>query len=220
MIDQRLRDLESRFQSTGSAEDELAWHRARIQAGLLTEAMISLAAWLGSEVASELCASDPGRYADLVWWEDREFEKAGAYLADYGSEAMTRVLLASCWARPETHRLSKNGPRRRALWALEESLLDPDTPSRDTLIRFRARYRPNTEPTSWDRSWQRYRGDLLSQVIEFQFDPSADRLRAAWSTKGFEFSPLGTHLEARMAVLPWALGVGDPLRERVAARRT
>jgi len=52
-------------------------------------------------------------------------------------------------------------------------------------------------------------------VVEFSVDPNPQRLKAAWAAKGLD---QGTHLEAKADVVPWAMGYGDPLLERVRSR--
>ncbi len=219
MGDQGLRELESKWRSSGALEDEAAWLSARVAKGHLQGSRLSLAAWLGHPAAREAADEPPGFYSDLIWWEEKEFRQAGDYLARYGSEAMTRVLLASCWARPRTHRLTKSGPRRRALSLVEAALVGvrEDPPAlRAFLDRSRPKARAQQSGPAWDRACERHQSDLLSRLVEFHLDPSPTALRAAWEADGLD---LDSQEEARQEVAPWALGYSDPLRLRVEARQ-
>ena len=51
MTDTRLRNLERRFQATGSVQDEAAWITERLRVGELARDQVELAAWLGHAAA-------------------------------------------------------------------------------------------------------------------------------------------------------------------------
>lgn len=58
MADDSLKDLERRFRTTGSIEDEVAWLHARRVAGRIEPARLELAAWLGHPAAQRVAGPD------------------------------------------------------------------------------------------------------------------------------------------------------------------
>ncbi len=59
MADPELRDLERRYRSAEALEDEVAWLRARLRAGDLTEANLELLVYCGHKAACEMLGEDP-----------------------------------------------------------------------------------------------------------------------------------------------------------------
>ena len=70
MSDERLRELQRRFQTTGTVADEAALLRARWHAGELTEDKLVLAAYAGSEAAG-LVVESPDEPATASAWVSR-----------------------------------------------------------------------------------------------------------------------------------------------------
>ena len=119
MTDSHLRELERRFRASGSAEDEAAWLRARVQAGELAEHHLALAAYLGSP-AAELVTPPEHMEEFLAVLEEQGgpiqetrnlFEPPptgtlatwSAVLPTEDGELCTRVALAACRAAAIHH---------------------------------------------------------------------------------------------------------------------
>ena len=70
-MDTRLRELERRFQATGSVEDEAAWITERLRVGELARDRVELAAYCGHEAACVVLGEEVGAFppsVDLRRW--------------------------------------------------------------------------------------------------------------------------------------------------------
>lgn len=123
MTDSHLRELERRFRQTGSASDEAVWLRARVQAGDLSEDRLRLAAYVGSEGATQALLGDPTiQPSDLVDWV-RGLEVFGMEPLARASVALAEHVL-SAWAR----RYPGDDRPARAIEATREWILCPCSP--------------------------------------------------------------------------------------------
>lgn len=223
MADQRLRELERRFGSSGSVEDEAAWLRARVHAGELSEDRARLAAWLGSEAAC--VALEAGSFdarLSVVVRLDR--------LKDWGLEPPVRAALALAQAAFRTW-VGASGEgyvaetRRRCGWAAlaatETWIADP---SKERALAARRaggdlRQGHRAHPTSRDDGMRWCAPALATDAV---VAPSAGAA-AAIAGRLLAVTETGMDRAAAWAavvaeLLPWALGYSDPVRERVEAR--
>ena len=219
MTDDHLRALERRFRETGSVEDEAAWIRQQVRTGLISpaERRQQFAAWLGHKESIESLPEPPADYfADLLWWEDQGHRRAPVYLELYGEEALTRLLVSTLRARPTVQKLDKQGPRRRTLEAVESLIIRPeDTGLREHLGSALESRKPGAGER--DSKISRFMVDLLWRTVEFVLHGDPHTLSSVWrSAKGLD---QGTPDEVRTDLVPWALGMGDPVRDRVEARQ-
>lgn len=240
MTDARLRELERRRDVTGSVDDGAAYLRERVRRGDLDERRLRLAAHLGHEAAGALV---PAREHDLAlpWaealfgfgrtlvpgsglpgarpgapvfagpdWasleelaEVRREQRGGERLVwiRHGQEAMIRAGLA-CFAR-----LPALGDVPQPPVSADDVRVVEDAVVRDLVP---ARFREHALPL---REWEFF-GNYGG--ISFNAYPWLAYVRRALERLG--------EPEARRAIaaelLPWALGEGDPLRDRVEARAT
>ena len=216
MSDQQLRELERRFQESGSTQDEAALLRARVQVGQLDELALSLAAWLGCEAAQ----------ASLEW--NRSTPSADEWvgrLGEWGVEAPARAALALAtatfrsWEASATDGYLATTRRDLGRRALEAAQVWVVEPSRGNAVE--AREAANTlkqfgkiGPAKFkdDKAW--FAPGLACRAVSGTSAASvaalAKRLMRVASQQ------LGEEL-ARSTVLsalkPWALGYSDPLRE-------
>lgn len=117
MADAELRELESRWRSTGSIEDEAAWLAAALRAGLAPQGETRLRAFLGGPAAREALGSDgsPARVEPSVVVaqalerfnqiggvvEHALFEPPGEPDEQAAHELLARVMLATLGESPE-----------------------------------------------------------------------------------------------------------------------
>lgn len=232
MSDSNLRDLERRFRASGSAEDEAAWLRARVQAGQLEERKLELAAYLGygaARIATGEESDGVGASTDLQGWV--------LGLAGWGVEACGRVTVAAAVFDWEGHDypvpmdegmpmpmptpIRVAGARARdqaALAALEAWLLCPCREHAAAAYRASEAQDVDPELTPGSTNFGCLTVYLCAQAVgepdAFAGESWAGWCRAPRSSLGA--AQLRTRI--RREVIPWALGYSDPVRERVEAR--
>ena len=108
MTDDRLRELERRFQATGAPEDEGAWLRAQMRAGLISEKELRLRAYEKDE-AARLALGDWKN--DNAWFEalkEKHDREAAERLTAARAEAAARA-----WAGLGDQRVTRGGAQKK-----------------------------------------------------------------------------------------------------------
>lgn len=217
MSDDRVRRLERRFRETGAAEDEAAWLQARVRAGELAPERLLL----GDHLAR--AAEDP-----LEWFLGLE---------RWGEEALRRARLAGVaalvglWEEEAT-----GGDLRPLLRGLEDVVLCPCPAHVRAVGWAHEALAPLEDYSVYSRLCSPRRGRplldaVLSTAADFAQSPGVPGrgypglYRRDTSTGRFVTACLRVLESAellaivRREVRPWAVGDGDPLRERVERER-
>ena len=221
MTDTRLRELERRWKESGSVEDEAAWLMERFRSGELPLSMLEQAAYCEHPAAKRLIktveVSSPQDYAQrwahewsfgLGRWEKQVVVRAAFAMAHHVAETCTKF-------------------RQQLIDAMSDWILCPC----DDHIGLLRIVRANREDTE------------LVCIVNSSFTVSApDSKEAATELSNAVFGlatrldgiPSDTYPEefeaqshlfrqlqtvASQALIPWALGYSDPVRERVEARQ-
>ncbi|MCA9630804.1 MAG: hypothetical protein KC766_24210 [Myxococcales bacterium] len=217
MTDSQLRELERRFRASGSAEDEAAWLRARVQAGELERSSLELAAYLGSEAAREFLGPSAPRHTLAPKTGVLGFVRKG--LAFWGPLPCLRAAIAATrMVISDSDDLPEEVGRIRVHLA-EEYAVDPRD---DILQRLRAQPRtPLPQNERWQTQW--WICTRCAWALSAQEDPgnlftwkAKDAVEEVTKAVGSE-SPVRAAITAEL--IPWALGYRDPVRERVEARQ-
>lgn len=202
MSDQRLRELERRWRESGRVEEEAEYLRERLRIGDLTPERLELAAHCGREGARRsigaASADDVGSWAEALLG-----------LPSLGVEELTRLCIAWALVLPLREEVEHwQVSPAQLLRDVEAALCNGDWEIRHELAR---------------RS-EKVGGELTAEphllfVIAAAHEISEPRslLRQVWhlaSVIGFD----RTVDAARREVAPWALGIADPVLERVMAR--
>lgn len=95
MSDDRLRELERRWQESESPEDEAAWLAERVRRGTLESRAIELAARLGHFAAAQLIEAQDQRDRGVQRDWRSSLERWGAELGAFGEETALRAGLAA-----------------------------------------------------------------------------------------------------------------------------
>ncbi|MGE0708615.1 MAG: hypothetical protein AB7N76_12655 [Planctomycetota bacterium] len=222
MTDSHLRELERRFRASGSVDDEVAWLRARVQAGDLRESRLKLAAICGHAASGILAGEGPGERRDA--WCNR--------IAEHGREAVERSDLAvgrhllPCWtvAFPSDDRLEK------ALRVVEERLQGARSETRVEGLGRAKHDAARLQAGGYDSPAARAAGAIeyahglsvyaaegsLASMLQIVLSDSCER----WEGRP-EGGSRWPEILAAVAreVAPWALGYSDAVRERVDEAR-
>ncbi len=209
MTDSSLRELERRFRASGSVEDEAAWLRARVQAGELHQSRLEVAAYCGHKAASSVVTvAGPktvgGLVSGLAPWASEELWRRVALALLHGAESacvgpsaphaalIVQLLEDDVACRCEEH------------WGELASLPNPPYPldPAGRAVARAARYAASAAKSPGDAL------EALQQVA---------RAAAGALTESNRVRVLCDML--RTSLIPWALGYGDPVRERVEARQ-
>lgn len=206
MSDERLREMERRWQETGSVQDEAAYLKERVRAGELAWERLELAAYCGHAAAC-LATGSPASAMQAAWFEG---------LDRWGAETVLRACVAA--ARFVYPVWSKNmrGPQEgewvtEALRAAEACLLAPSGEGERI-----------AEQRASDAFGAAYESDLEGTVEEAAADACAHAARAAARrsmTEALEAFRSAVRAERetevveaiREEVSDWALGREDPL---------
>lgn len=227
--DANLRALERRFRETGSVEDEAAWLRARIQAGELKRTRLELAAYCGHEAAcltAELGgASLPSLSTSVLWCKS---------LPDTSAEVLGRCSVAGAFRSLEMwQRYFPRDSRPHEAVCVAESLLCGKA------IDEEADFSAAMAAESAAMAAHETGDDILPEVHYEAVQDAAYAASAAVLVILAERAPLDALSKAALALdyaldvvgvsvlaeaiqeelAPWALGYGDPVRERVVARQ-
>lgn len=235
MTDSDLRALERRFRSSGSIQDEVAWLRGRLQAGEVALDGLRLAALLGHEGARG-ALGEAAPQPTLVfreWDQPVEFNPLFNMVrdcADCGSEALVRLTVAlSRHLLPwfERARTSDSGPRV-AIETSERWLVGPDKVSLTMLREAGWAAGASSDDVIFEDVMAHQVAELAQRTAEAAQNAHAgDHRRTLLSAEGAALEALRTRdpedavqLEAAVSseLVPWALGLSDPVAERARAR--
>lgn len=230
MADAELRALERRWLDSRSVEDETRWYAARLRAGLVSERGLAIAAGLGHEAALRLAPAVG--LAPLELLDRPEVEPSAP-----ADSARVRAAIGLVRAMASLHAGGIRDVRGERLSAAEQvALVDasvsaaerwarcPCAPHADALACFDAVPINDCVPECcWTPA------DFPGQLIGFALDAVAECAarapRLGWHFAGAvdmfgsrcSDMPEGLERAAeeaiRAAVLPWALGLSDPLRD-------
>lgn len=222
MSDERLRELERRFRTSGDKEDEAAWLRARVLAGELTEDRQSLLAYLGRPVP------DPSAFVhrrsrnprELAGWVHGLPHFDGARHFPWAIEIYWRVGAALAWTIPEEE--VNEAPRAARL--MEEWIAEPAARLVDELVALQDSV--GSQIARWTVLPNTRRQSRLLEGLTLALAPARwpgipvnAMPSKATETLATELS-VSVVLDGLLAELvPWALGISDPLRARVEARK-
>jgi len=223
MSDERLRELERRWQETGALADQAAFLKERVRSGGLEPERVRLAAFLGSELAKAALGAEPEPPGvegdvDLQAWVEA--------IAAYGQPALARLAVAA--ADHSARMVSSSGIPPRAVQAAEEQILCPcDAHAEEARRRADPAWEPPDHPMRMPgdlalaaRSAARTAASSLPEARD------AARLAAREARRALDrvpdpFGGTGTASLRRTItreLLPWALDEGDPIRARVESR--
>jgi len=205
--DERLRELERRFREVGTTEAEADWLRERLRAGELVPARLELAGLLGHEAARLVCPpSGPlglRHFRDLLRAAGAEaglrylVVVAGAGVEGFGGGVALRTLLE------RVERWIAGEGRGAELLEAAEAAAGPASfsiPVRSLVGAARAAARDEGAALDGVVAREALSACVLHQVLPPGLENADhDRLRE----------------RLRVDVLPWLVGAGDPVRERV-----
>lgn len=218
MADGRLRELERRWQQSGSVQDEAAYLLERVREGDLTKERLELAAYLGYPAASSgvgVRAHDPQSLEDFVDFARglKRFERQAKVRAALAvalrlprPEEAARPFVDRCVAATARWVLDPNEENARA--AASAGLFVPDYLG-VTYIRYRGLGWATAGSDAWNRRFRSIRdvpdeeraGPEVECLVECWHDLQANTIQAI-----------------RDDVVPWSLGYGDPVADRFQAR--
>ena len=221
MSDADLRELERRFRETGSVEDEAAWLRARVQAGELEQGKLELAAYCGHEGARSLFAA---REDDLPPTKARELRRWIRGLSRAGRTPQVRAALAVV-----TPEVRTGSPEVRHLLAsAAQWCLTPSQARADQAEAAATCLPPNEDDPGYqegdDGRFLEARS-VANLAAAAQRHDKDDQAFDYWLKLAFHNVAEGPLwiAEAKSTIqaelVPWALGYGDPVRDRVEARQ-
>jgi hypothetical protein len=217
MTDERLRDLERRWKETGSVEDEAAWLKERVRAGDFPPTRLELAAYCGYEAARRAVATqnDP---PDLVEW-------VGGF-ARFGNDVSARAAVAI--ARevfPVWKRCAHAEPTddfHQALRAAEAWCMEPtaDSAARASYVGQCAAGRIDVLPddvTHEEDAAAAVACWACSAIQDQEASPTAIEWRARAVNQVVRLArslACDEDLRRRVSreIVPWCLGLDDPLR--------
>ena len=205
VADTNLRELERRFSAPGCAEDEVAWLRARVQAGELEQSKPELAAYCGHEGAGFALQDGAPPVPSTI---NRLIHGLRAWPG-----AASRAALAVAYVVVEGHALEG---AQEALNACSRLLLDRSERTRDRAERacepFVTEYL--TDPPSLEKVMRVV--VKATRSVRHQSVP-----QAAYAANAAEelLAPEEIRSLVLAELVPWALGYSDPVRERVEARQ-
>ena len=237
--DQRLRALQRRWEETGQGEDEAAWLRERLRRGALAPERLEVCAMLGYRPARLACDAeglDPPTQVDLnvmhlpererAYWkaivlerlndpmsalgnglESAMHPKWARGLAQFGLEPVLRGALA--WKGYLELWLGSLGATVSTVW-ITHFLQGTLEPGREPLPTALGRGQSSAE--RWFLALNHLREEPLPEDL-------SDRLASLLQTNALCFvdersrgpEPRGVPALARAWVVPWALGLPDPL---------
>jgi hypothetical protein len=215
--DTNVRELELRWRKTGSTDDETAYLLGRLRCGELERSQLELAAHCGSQAASRAVGAAPAVLSFRDWADQLSDQPRGLHVrvgvaavraafttfvdatSFQSSElALVQSVVAACEAWVDC-------PCERHALAAEK--LAP--PARVHPPGKRGRI-PAPE------GWSEWLLDLVRGGAPHGLtQPLVNLAKKGWNT--LDQTALRHVIEAE--VVPWALGHGDPVRERVEARQ-
>ena len=207
-------------------EDEAAWLRARVQAGELEKSKLELASWLGHPGTCSSATQSTPPSETLNW------ERWGERLAAFGWEVTVRAVVASAslgmpiWCQQvESGEVPTDlAPLpRAALMAAQVAVLRPSPASARQASAAGQACQP-----AWEFAHYHWGGRIhaewtisaVMEAAELAADMRADLLEGYFAVcNGMRGSDKETLAAVRQELVPWALGYGDPVRDRVEARQ-
>ncbi len=227
MADVDLRELERRFRASGLLEDEAAWLRARVQAGDLEQSRLELAAYCGHEVA-RLVSTPSAPPVDLEDWV-RGLGRWGAAPCQLACLQSARLCLP-LW---ETHVAADMRPGEAL--ALAEDL-HVGIGSRDQVQAaaeaaygaaetYYDAWQPEPAPGVGDAGMaacyaaQAAAAEELQEVLSYATSAILDADCALIAPTLERQAGRDIRSEIEPVIGAWALGLHDPVRERVEARQ-
>lgn len=222
MSDERLRELERRWQESGALADRADYLREQVRFGELEAERLRLAWFLGAPAAALALETTPAPPAP---------PEIGAWVEAVGTcglEALRRLAIA---AADHAARLStSSGIPPRALSAAERQVLAPSEEHERAALREAAALRelpdfPMRTPSDVAQAAEQAARAAVASSSQQALSCALSAARAAraaldrWPALPSE-PPSERRLQAAIAreLLPWALGEADPLRARAAQR--
>ena len=203
--DADLRELERRWRETGCVEDEAAWLVERVRVGELEQRDLDLARCLGHAPAcGEVRLKGQLRYTG-DWYE------LARQLQDWGLHATLRATVSAV-------RVSQ--PVGRCLLRVEqvESWLCGLEPEPDPVVEPGDPLFHSGMPGYWlGEIWTMDR--VLPTVPEALAGVTSWAMHAGSAMHWAKVSETAASRAFRDELVPWALGYGDPVRDRVEARQ-
>lgn len=208
MTDARLRQLERRWRESGAERDHARYLVERLRTGELSLERARLAAHLGEPAAREALGlddepADPG--GQRAW--------AVALGSWRGQVAARAALAAARLVLPVFDRGLNPDPRpRRALRAAELCVVCPC----DGHTARAAAAGEHAEAVAHDDA-----GTAVWEAVRATLGPASEvlgALEAAVVAAGRVTSVVAVRAAIREALVPWALGYGDPVQMRIARR--
>jgi len=236
MSDSKWRELERRWRTSGSVDDEAAWLREGLRAGALSERRIATAAHLGSEAAGLALgpsAPSPPEFAErrLLWLRTPGFPSAEAWCATlepFGWEAAYRIAVAIARFTIPTWERASNEPDcwlRTSLAAVDAWLACPcaDHARSGYELHLRVARAAPYPPVPARRKDSSLPGAAVRAVAHLfpLVDLVGDDAGATWCARYaarnaqiIGHSSNAVFAAAAQEVLPWALGpIETPTRE-------
>jgi hypothetical protein len=225
VADERWRALERRWQQTGAVADEAALLAERVRAGDLSEARVRLVAWLGHEAAgpgfdtSALVDAAALRGAERAFWRGvvgfgpETAVRAALALARRSRRQIDEVLqgITAKGRRPTESVLAWGRAASQCVDSAVSWVLAPTALAREVLERDVARATSAEVPPG-----QVVRD--LATAVQILTDLADGGDGRPWSDVATAQALDDVRAALRLEVVPWALGLRDPLREEVERR--
>ena len=230
-----IRELRRRWRESGAVDDEARWLQARLRAGDIPRARLELAAFLDHPAAQAALGSAPH-----AWPREPEarLRAWGKRLSDHGVEACTRAALAEAHhklgilLRPGFLTPGSEGRRAACVrlivrrleaiedWILEAARLGAERgPAAEALDAFGHVLAPLAFPDGVNDvvAWAYDQVlDLTERVARWARLPGDRVAFGTWWSVDFPFGEVrATRRAIDAELIPWALGLDDPLRTRL-----
>ena len=230
--DADLRELERRFRETGSVENEAAWLLERVRAGELTQDRFDLAGYCGSEAAggTDGCAAGLKEFGmGFERWETEAAVRATIALArfsldkwDYtNGSALKAIGVAEDWVVQGCRQIADEEPRTLADQCARSDDASPGSLVETAVAAARAVVE-SLDPNAAEEAFHQHLGRFIPIQIYPGWAPRPVYGRLSFALEDLEqegISQLEIRGYMRAELVPWALGYGDPVRERVEARQ-
>lgn len=229
MTDRRLLALERRFRRSGSPADEAAWLLERVRVGLTTERGLRVASFAGhpaaAAVLAELGQQAPTPVPAIGTWIH---SMPGFWVDDYPYLVAICQRVGAALAHLALPCLRRGSPGYEASAHMDRWILAGDERDRVRAVELGDRAAEEVAgPGVAARLLRRGRREALAaHALALALFPArwpTDHINAAPSSAAELLADLFGPDVVRRGVaedlVPWALGTGDPVRERVARAR-